>query len=83
MNREDWPKLVTAARCIAYNPAKIAEDWEELNGAQPEWEDVMELIRGWAEEDLRSPISSNDAIWLDDAGHELPYMTVVEDTILG
>ena len=71
MNREDWPKLITAARYFAYNPAKIAEDWEEMNGAQPEWEDIIELIREWAEEDLRSPISKHDVVWLDEAGQEL------------
>ena len=71
MKREDWPKVVTVSRRFTYDTNAIAEDWKEMNDADPEWDDVISLIEDWATEDLRSPISRHDVSYTDENGKEL------------
>jgi hypothetical protein len=57
LERDKWPKVVTASRSFTYSTEQIAADWEEMNGAPPEWDDVLELIKSWVREDFSSPPS--------------------------
>lgn len=71
MNREDWPKVITASRRFVYDVQAIVDDWKEMNGVDPEWDDVISLIEEWSTEDLRSPISRHDMTYADESGNEV------------
>jgi hypothetical protein len=66
------PKFVTVTRSFTYDVTRALEDLKEYDGASTE-ADALEMIREWAWDDLRSPVSRHDIKYTDEAGNELVF----------
>lgn len=64
-------KYITVTRTFTYDVEKIKKEWVENHGTEATDDDIMEQIQGWVDEDMRSPLSRHDLVWLDDEGNDI------------
>lgn len=69
--QEAMPKTVTVTRSFTYDVNDIIESMKEMGIINPSWDDVESQINDWAHEDMCSPISRHDLVWLDENENEL------------
>lgn len=64
-------KTITVTRSFTYDVKDIADSIREVWQEDPTLDDVLDQIHAFAEEDLRSPMSRHDVVWVDQDGKEL------------
>lgn len=64
-------KYITVTRTFTYDVEKMKKEWVENHGTEATEDDIIEQIQGWVEEDMRSPLSRHDLVWLDDEGNDI------------
>jgi len=65
-------KYIVCQRTFTYDLEQIVNDWKVMNGnVAPTDEEIWELVKEWAEEDMRSPASRHDITWVDEDGNPL------------
>lgn len=67
-------KRITVMRSFSYDVSEIVDSVKELNNdpsLEVNFDEVMQLVNTWAAEDLTSPISRHDLVFMDENGEEL------------
>lgn len=64
-------KRIIVTRTFTYDVEEIKKEWVENHGTEATEDDIIEQIQGWVEEDMRSPLSRHDLVWVDDEGNEI------------
>ena len=66
------PKYITVQRTFTYDVEEVKATWAEMNdGEAPTDDEIFEMVKEWAYEDMRSPASRHDTTWVDENGNEL------------
>ena len=68
------PKRINVIRTVSYDVAEIVDSIKELNNdpsLEVRFDEVIELVNTWAGEDLTSPISRHDIVFMDENSEEL------------
>lgn len=65
-------KYIICQRTFTYYVGQLIEDMKAMNnGAEPSDDDIWDMVREWAYEDMRSPASRHDLTWVDEDGNPL------------
>lgn len=67
-------KRINVVRTFTYDVDNIVDSIRELNNdpsLDVSFDEVMELVNTWAREDLASPVSRYDLVFMDENGKEL------------
>ena len=57
---KELPERVVYTRTFTYNAKEVAQSWFDVHQTVMTAEEVLDLIRSYAEEDMRTPPSRHD-----------------------
>lgn len=73
-NETELSEYIIARRTFTYDVKEIKECIRDLQG-DPDYEvsdeEVWDLVYGWVDDDMRSPLSRHDLSYVDENGNEL------------
>ena len=68
------PKKIVVTRTFTYDVQEVMNSIRDVHNDQKmklTLDDVWDLVSEWAHEDMRSPASRHDLVWLDENGNQI------------